>query len=112
MRKDFEKWMKRVEHKKQAVVVNYANAINRISQHYSNETGKNINIYQIDNISLLKSICKEYRKGAEGEKVLRAVFSPSLFALFAIVVQFFVSFVITYVSVFSVSKAVGINYGL
>jgi hypothetical protein len=60
---DFEQWMAKVEDKVQATIINYAGAIDHISRHYSERTGKSIDIYQIDDRLRLKGICAEYDKG-------------------------------------------------
>jgi hypothetical protein len=67
MRSGFEKWMKNEEEKVSGTVSNYADAIDRISEHYTSETGKNIDIYQIEDMPLLKRICREYRRGGRFE---------------------------------------------
>ncbi|MDR1389237.1 MAG: hypothetical protein LBJ31_04610 [Treponema sp.] len=67
MRDDFEKWMSTTESKVPGTVSSYASAINRISQHYSNETGRSIDIYQIKDILLIKGICTEYNRGGRFE---------------------------------------------
>jgi len=67
MKEAFKKWM---EHEKNYVlgtVENYANAINNISRHYSEKTGKNIDIYRENDLPLLKQICKEYRRSGKYE---------------------------------------------
>jgi hypothetical protein len=67
MKDAFKKWMKDEEKKKPGVVSAYAGAINNISRHYSEETGKNIAIYRVNDLPLLKQICKEYRRGGRYE---------------------------------------------
>jgi hypothetical protein len=67
MRNGFEKWMKETEKKVPGTVAGYSAAINRISQHYSHETGRSIDIYQIKDILLLKKICTEYNRGGKFE---------------------------------------------
>jgi hypothetical protein len=54
--------MQETEGKKPKTVKNYADAIDQISQHYSSETGNNIDLYQIIDISLLRKISTEYKK--------------------------------------------------
>jgi hypothetical protein len=65
MRLDFENWLSEVEDKEPSTINSYATAINRISRHYSLKIGKNIDIYQLNDILILKSICKEYEKGGK-----------------------------------------------
>jgi hypothetical protein len=67
MRSGFERWMEKTEEKTPGVVKSYSTAINRISQHYSKETGRRIDIYKIKDISLLKEICTEYKTGGRFE---------------------------------------------
>jgi len=67
MRKGFEKWMANTDNKTLGVVASYAPAINRISRHYSNETGTHIDIYKINDIRLLSKICRKYDKGGDFE---------------------------------------------
>jgi len=59
--------MKDEEKKKPGVVSSYASAINNISRHYSEKTGKNIDIYRENDLPLLKQICKEYRRSGKYE---------------------------------------------
>jgi len=61
MRNDFEKWMSNKY--EITTIASYASAINRISQHYSGQTGQNIDIYRIRNIALINRICTEYNIG-------------------------------------------------
>jgi hypothetical protein len=63
MRTGFEKWMTNEKKYETSTARNYSTAINRISKHYSSETGRSIDIYKIKDISLLKEICKEYNSG-------------------------------------------------
>jgi hypothetical protein len=67
MRNCFENWMQETEGKLLEVAKRYASAINRISEHYSHETGRIIDIYQIKDIQLLKRICTEYCRGGKFE---------------------------------------------
>jgi hypothetical protein len=67
MRNGFEKWMAHVEKKMSGTVSSYSSAITRISRHYSNETGRSIDVYQIKDILLLKEICTEYNRGGRFE---------------------------------------------
>ena len=67
MRDTFESWMGQNENKVPGTIFSYANAIDQISQHYSNETGENIDIYNINDLYLLREICAKYRKGGEYE---------------------------------------------
>ena len=67
MKKNFEKWMVDIDGRKKPVASTYAAAIDRISQHYSSETGRKIDIYQNKDIQVLKGICKEYKRGGKFE---------------------------------------------
>jgi len=67
MRNDFEIWLSDIENKVSGTVANYTSAIDKISIHYSSETGNTIDIYQIKDINLLKNICKEYCRGGKFE---------------------------------------------
>jgi len=62
---NFEKWMVIIDGMKKPGASAYASAINRISQHYSDETNVNIDIYQIQEIQELKRISTEYSKGGK-----------------------------------------------
>ncbi|OQX07126.1 MAG: hypothetical protein BWK73_28915 [Thiothrix lacustris] len=68
IRKEFEKWMRSVEEKASGTVNAYANAINDLSKHYSDQTGVDINIYDAIDCDHIKSICNKYDKGGEFEK--------------------------------------------
>jgi len=59
--------MANTDNKTPGVVASYAPAINRISQHYSNETGTHIDIYKIKDIQLLSKICREYDRDGDFE---------------------------------------------
>jgi hypothetical protein len=67
MRNGFEKWMKKIKKYAPGTVVNYAFAVDQISRHYSNEIGRDIDIYQINDLVLLKRIYAEYRTGGSFE---------------------------------------------
>ena len=49
------------------VASTYANAINKISEHYLKNTGSNVNIYQNRDIQVLEKICREYKRGGKFE---------------------------------------------
>lgn len=63
MRQRFEDWMKLTEGKKGTTAYQYANSINKISEHYSKETGKSIDIYAEKDINLIRKISSDYAKG-------------------------------------------------
>jgi len=63
MRQNFEFWMKSEERKKPNTVYSYANSIEKISQHYSQHTGKTIDIYQENDFSLIERISSDYAIG-------------------------------------------------
>ncbi len=52
--------MKKKEGKKQNTAYAYANSIDKISQHYSEQTGNAINIYREKDIGLIKNISGKY----------------------------------------------------
>jgi hypothetical protein len=49
------------------VAERYAKAIDQISQHYSNETGTSLDIYQIKDTILLNTIHKKYKRDGKFE---------------------------------------------
>jgi len=67
MRNEFETWMANEENKVPVTVESYASAIEKISLHYSRETGRTIDIYQINDIHFLRKICKEYKRSGRFE---------------------------------------------
>lgn len=52
--------MRTIEGKKPNTAYAYANSINRISQHYSEQTNNKINIYREKDINLIRKISSEY----------------------------------------------------
>lgn len=60
MRSDFENWMKKHELKTQNTAYQYALSIDKISRHYSDNTGTNINLFNIKDIPKLEQICEAY----------------------------------------------------
>lgn len=65
MKNKFEEWMKDVEKKLPSTAYNYARSIDKISKHYSENTGRYLDIYNETDLDLLKNIAKEY--GLEGK---------------------------------------------
>lgn len=60
MKQQFDSWMRIKEGKKQNTAYAYANSIENISQHYSEQTRNKINIYLEKDINLVKKISYEY----------------------------------------------------
>jgi len=70
MKNEFIKWMKNANTRKKVTTETasiYASAIDRISQHFSTETGRRIDIYQIKGMQLVKEIRKAYNRGGRFE---------------------------------------------
>jgi len=66
MEKLFKEWM--LAQGLQINTVNaYSNAINRLSEHYSENSGEQIDIYSIKNINTLDPIKSEYNRGGKYE---------------------------------------------
>jgi 5-methylcytosine-specific restriction endonuclease McrBC GTP-binding regulatory subunit McrB len=59
-KESFVKWMQEIDGKASTTAVNYANAINKISLHYSRETKKEVDLYKTSDIDLIKTIEKDY----------------------------------------------------
>ena len=55
MKQQFDSWMRTTEGKKQNTAYAYANSIDKISQHYSEQTRNKINIYREKDINLIKN---------------------------------------------------------
>jgi hypothetical protein len=64
---EFLDWMVNIDKMHLGPAKVYAKAINKISQHYSENKGKQVDIYGINDISNLKNIEKEYRRGGSYE---------------------------------------------
>ncbi|MDX9805663.1 MAG: endonuclease NucS, partial [bacterium] len=60
MRNEFERWMRTVEGKQQNTAYQYALSIDKISKHYSETTGKETDIYSLNDLILLKKLSDEY----------------------------------------------------
>jgi len=78
MKKQFENWMKSYEKKKPNTAYAYANSIDKISQHYFEQTGKRIDIYSLKDISQISDISNDYstsgrfsKFGYEGNGTIR-----------------------------------------
>ena len=65
MKEDFKHWMAEVEKKVPNTVYNYSEAIHKISQYYTTETGINIDIYQNNDLQFLKRISSELKIGGK-----------------------------------------------
>jgi hypothetical protein len=73
MKNEFEEWMVKKENKAKATASQYANAIDKISQHYSQQTNDNIDLYNIDvnnraHILLIRRLVRDYGKGGRHEQ--------------------------------------------
>jgi len=62
IQEEFQEWMKEKEKKATGVIAQYSAAINKISQHYSQETDNITDIYKIKEIQILRNICTEYER--------------------------------------------------
>jgi hypothetical protein len=60
MKDKFKRWMEEKDQKKPNTAYSYANSIDKISDHYSEKTGRHINIYHEKDFSLLKKISSDY----------------------------------------------------
>ena len=59
MQERFRQWLIQIG-RTDATAYNYANAINNISRHYSEQKNKNIDIYHIKDFNLLNNLTKDY----------------------------------------------------
>lgn len=60
MKNKFKKWMKDIENKSPNTAYQYACSIDRISKHYSDNTGESLDIYNETDLNLLRDIAKDY----------------------------------------------------
>jgi hypothetical protein len=61
MKRDyFEYWLIKCNNKKGSVAYQYRNAVDSISKHYSQQTGKEIDLYDIDDIIFIKGLVRDY----------------------------------------------------
>ncbi|CAK1742063.1 PDDEXK nuclease domain-containing protein [Vibrio crassostreae] len=60
MRREFERWMVKQERKKPNTSYQYAQAIEKVSNHYSTHTQQNIDLYRILDTELLWNIKEDY----------------------------------------------------
>ncbi len=60
MEEKFKQWL--IQRGNPAAANNYPNAIHNISEHYSNETGQTIDIYEIQNQTLISEIAHDYKQ--------------------------------------------------
>jgi hypothetical protein len=65
MKDNFECWMKKKEAKTENTIYAYAYSIDKISRHYSENTGRNIDIYRENDINLLENISSDYASGGK-----------------------------------------------
>lgn len=63
MREIFEKWMRVKEGKKTNTAYQYAASIAKISNHYSQNTGKKVDIYRENDLSVIQKISECYSVG-------------------------------------------------
>jgi len=80
MQEQFKQWLKQTG-KTEATAYNYANAINKISEHYSQNTYKNSDIYAIQDINKLNEIQNDYKtngKFSEFGKKNNGLYTASL----------------------------------
>jgi len=61
----FKNWLISTENKKEQTAYNYSKAINRISQHYSEKTNQNLNLYTLTDLGKLKEIADLYGTNAK-----------------------------------------------
>lgn len=68
MKKDFETWMRQNDRKKQSTAYQYARALDRISAHYSQKTGRLIDLKKTRNPDEVQPICDDYAIGGRFSK--------------------------------------------
>lgn len=60
MRREFERWMLKQERKKPNTAYQYAQCIDKVSNHYSTHTQQNIDLYRVLDIEVLRKIKDDY----------------------------------------------------
>ncbi|WP_194439541.1 endonuclease NucS domain-containing protein [Vibrio fluminensis] len=60
MKRSFEKWMITQERKKPNTAYQYAQSINKVSNHYSTHSQQNVDLFRLLDIELLRSIKEDY----------------------------------------------------
>jgi hypothetical protein len=65
MKDGFEKWMVKKEHKAETTASQYANAIELISRHYSQQTNERIDLYNNPDISFVRKLVRDYGTGGK-----------------------------------------------
>lgn len=65
LKNEFENWLVKIDGKSQNTAQQYKSSINSISRHYSKCTNKMIDIYNINDISFIKGLVKDY--GLDGK---------------------------------------------
>ncbi|EGA69408.1 hypothetical protein VISI1226_09519 [Vibrio sinaloensis DSM 21326] len=60
MRREFERWMVKKERKKPNTAYQYAQSIDKVSNHYSNHAQRNVDLYRILDTDMLRKIKEDY----------------------------------------------------
>lgn len=60
MRREFERWMVKQEGKKPNTAYQYAQSIDKVSNHYSTHTQQNIDLYRVLDVEILRKIKDDY----------------------------------------------------
>lgn len=58
----FQKWLKSFENKADQTAYSYTKSIAKISKHYSEQIGKNVDLYSLTDLGKLKDIAEKYGK--------------------------------------------------
>jgi hypothetical protein len=69
VKKEFIKWMQNQEKKGKSTANQYASSVNTISQHYSEQNNKSIDLYAIDDISVIDALVKDYGISGKYEEI-------------------------------------------
>ena len=59
-KEDFKEWMLEEDDKTANTVNNYVYAVDKISLHYSKETGQDVDFYKLNDVALIQKIAKDY----------------------------------------------------
>jgi hypothetical protein len=65
LKNEFEKWLVNIDGKSSNTAQQYKSSINSISRHYSQRINKTIDLYDINDISFMKGLAKDYGMGGK-----------------------------------------------
>jgi site-specific recombinase XerD len=87
IQEDFQNWITTKEKNSLNAANTYSKAINKISQHYTENEKTPVDIYKINNLSSLKNIAREYIKGGKYE-----IFGKSSHNLYSAAIKKYLKF--------------------